>query len=556
MITCPNCRGQLPENAAFCKYCGSQTMPQPVVQNIDDVKLAPKKKKSPKKIIVAIIAVILVIAIVIGAVFIFKWSEKKKNETELLEATERLEEVLKESTTKPIVDIVVEDYDSNGTYEAYAVVGESDEQEKEHPEFYDADIYYVNMKKAQPVKENINGEVNGTISLDNLTYVSIEVYEDDTEEGKSFIYTSDGEKPAEADISGEYSDVHEIDGKIFGLDDDGNKIEVTINPSNNKPPEVIKVNEYPSRLTVDSDLSGVFAVKNDGTVVCANQPFWFSDSEAIRLRNLRDVVSISVSMDHIAALKSDGTVFVNEGPIISSYGGDDVTEWKDIIAVETGYMHTVGLKSDGTVVATQIIPENDDVVAAYGKGDVGQSEVSGWTDIIAISVGTQHTVGLRKDGTVVAVGSNTNGQCDVEGWTDIIAISAGYYHTVGLRKDGTVVSTEYINDPNYPDDVYTGQCSVTEWKDIVSISAGDDYTLGLKKDGTVVVTEYLGNKYNGHAEVDDWKEIVAISAGDAQAIGLKKDGTVIVTECNIESEYTRYQNQSFYDDWSDIKMPY
>jgi alpha-tubulin suppressor-like RCC1 family protein len=66
--------------------------------------------------------------------------------------------------------------------------------------------------------------------------------------------------------------------------------------------------------------------------------------------------------------------------------------------------------------------------------------VSGWTDIVAISLGAEHIVGLRSDGTVVATGANGWGQCNVSGWTDIVSISAGAYNTMGLRSDGTVVA--------------------------------------------------------------------------------------------------------------------
>ena len=61
-------------------------------------------------------------------------------------------------------------------------------------------------------------------------------------------------------------------------------------------------------------------------------------------------------------------------------------------------------------------------------------------EIVAISVGSNHIVGLKSNGTVVAVGDKSYGQCDVNGWTDIVAISAGSRHTIGLRADGTVVA--------------------------------------------------------------------------------------------------------------------
>ena len=46
-------------------------------------------------------------------------------------------------------------------------------------------------------------------------------------------------------------------------------------------------------------------------------------------------------------------------------------------------------------------------------------------------------------------------QCEVSNWTDIVAISAGQYHTIGLKKDGTVIAAGI----NYHG---TGQCNVFE----------------------------------------------------------------------------------------------
>ena len=189
----------------------------------------------------------------------------------------------------------------------------------------------------------------------------------------------------------------------------------------------------------------------------------------------------------------------------------------------TGYYHTVALKTDGTVVA---VGDNDD----------GQCDVSGWTDIVAISAGSHHTVGLKADGTVVAVGNNEYGECDVSGWTDIVAIAASDYHTVGLKADGTVVATS---------DNYSGQCDVSGWTDIVAVAAGDYHTVGLKADGTVVAVGY--NSY-GQCDVSRWSDIVAVAAGTWHTIGLKADGTVVAVgdntggQCNVSG-------------WKNIKLP-
>ena len=82
------------------------------------------------------------------------------------------------------------------------------------------------------------------------------------------------------------------------------------------------------------------------------------------------------------------------------------------------------------------------------------------TEVPSSLVTYQHTVGLRSDGTVIAVGDNDDGQCDVSGWTDIVAVSAGEYHTVGLRSDGTVVAVGATRDFDL------GQCDVSGWTDI------------------------------------------------------------------------------------------
>ena len=58
-------------------------------------------------------------------------------------------------------------------------------------------------------------------------------------------------------------------------------------------------------------------------------------------------------------------------------------------------------------------------MVAVGYNGYGQCRVSGWTDIVAVSAGGVHTVGLKRDGSVVAVGRNLNGRCDVSDWTDI-----------------------------------------------------------------------------------------------------------------------------------------
>ena len=74
-----------------------------------------------------------------------------------------------------------------------------------------------------------------------------------------------------------------------------------------------------------------------------------------------------------------------------------------------------------------------------GENKYCQCDVEKWNNIVSVSAGSNHTLGLKNDGTVVAVGENNYGQCEVENWTNIISISAGYGYTVGLKNDGQLL---------------------------------------------------------------------------------------------------------------------
>jgi serine/threonine protein kinase/alpha-tubulin suppressor-like RCC1 family protein len=200
---------------------------------------------------------------------------------------------------------------------------------------------------------------------------------------------------------------------------------------------------------------------------------------------------------------------------LNNFGEYDESEWEDIIAVSAGYRHAVGLRSDGSVVAV-------------GNNEDGRCDVYDWNDIIAIEAGYHHTVGLKANGTVVAAGNNSFGECDVSEWRNIMAISVGRYHTVGLKDDGTVVvtgSTDY------------GLHNVAELRDIVAVSAANSFNVVLKSDGSIVISgqnEFSMIEYmeDGNALlVAGWQDIVAIAAAsgpaDTRLIGLRSDGTAV-----------------------------
>ena len=251
-------------------------------------------------------------------------------------------------------------------------------------------------------------------------------------------------------------------------------------------------------------------------------------------------------------LRTDGTVVaVGE----KKDGKCDVSGWTDVVAISVGSFHTVGLRADGTVVATgQFAPCN---------------AARRWRDIVAVDAGGDYTIGLHADGTAVIAGGHrlASKWLDVSGWTDVVAVATGYEEVYGLRKDGTVVSGRTISVLNGWTDIVAitagtihcvglradgtvvaagvngfGECDVDGWTDVVAISVGTSYTVGLRADGTVVA---VGANHDGECDVGGWRDIVAVDAGGEHTVGLRADGTVVAVGAN-------YDGKCDVDGWTDV----
>jgi alpha-tubulin suppressor-like RCC1 family protein len=193
--------------------------------------------------------------------------------------------------------------------------------------------------------------------------------------------------------------------------------------------------------------------------------------------------------------------------------------WTDMVQISCGHRHTIGVRADGTV-------------KAVGFNRYGQCAVYNWENIVQVSAGEYHSVGLQSDGTVVAIGSNKYGQCDVSEWTDIVAVSACEYYTLGLKADGTVVATG-LNSNH--------QCEVEDLRNITQICASRRMTLALNHRGQITgVTQSVHDQY-----AENWPEVTKISANKFNFMGLRPDGTVICTGSDL-------YGQLAVSEWEDI----
>lgn len=159
----------------------------------------------------------------------------------------------------------------------------------------------------------------------------------------------------------------------------------------------VKENRIQNAVAIFSDpstvLSTLIALNSDGTLT--------DISTRAGVSSLKNVVDVSVSLSHIACLRSDGTCAVAIRN--HNYPSVSVGRWTNIVDICAISGGVVGLKSDGTCVAT---------------GSNSYNDVNTWTDIVAISKNwnSSHLIGLKSDGTCVAAGNNRFGQCDVLDW--------------------------------------------------------------------------------------------------------------------------------------------
>ena len=216
---------------------------------------------------------------------------------------------------------------------------------------------------------------------------------------------------------------------IVGLKSDG-----TVVAAGNNRDGQCEVSCWTDVVAISASWHHTVGLRKDGSVLATGE----NKDGQCNVDEWRDVIKIKTSDHHTVGLKSNGTVLAVGD---NEYDQCDLEEWKDIIDIYLDSTSTFGLRSDGTVVASYCLEDASDhlmpwrrVVDMYVCNDTpgvyplladgtipyeeefDEYDVSGWIDIIAVSGGEGHLVGLKSDGTVVAIGDNRDGQCNVRGW--------------------------------------------------------------------------------------------------------------------------------------------
>ena len=182
----------------------------------------------------------------------------------------------------------------------------------------------------------------------------------------------------------------------------------------------------------------------------------------------------------------------------------------NIVALAMGTNHSLALKTDGTVTG-------------WGDNTFGQSSVpANLPAITVIAAGGNVSLALKGDSGVLAWGQNDLGQTDVPaGLTNVIALAAGATHALALLRNGTV--TGWGNPAS-------GRTTPLVNSGFRAIAAGVDHSLGLHTNGTVA--GWGGSSY-GQARPPmsltnaATARVMAIAAGGYHSLAVQSNGAVV-----------------------------
>lgn len=213
---------------------------------------------------------------------------------------------------------------------------------------------------------------------------------------------------------------------------------------------------------------------------------------------------VAMSRDHVAVLRSDGTVAATGN---NEWGQCNVDRWTGIVKIWAADGVTLGLTEKGELLNT--------------AGTMG-----GWKDIVEVAAAPVSfasmtvVVGLKADGSAVSMGVNARGLvplnkdvCNVSGWTDMVQVLV-YEGIYGLKADGTVLEAGFPGAEPY-------EISVSQWSGVQQLVKSDYGIFGLTQEGGVLAQS---SAYG----CESWDNVVRIIPGSLNSVcGLTADGRLL-----------------------------
>jgi alpha-tubulin suppressor-like RCC1 family protein len=251
---------------------------------------------------------------------------------------------------------------------------------------------------------------------------------------------------------------------------------------------------------------------------------------------LQGVVAIAAGQNHSLALKSNGEVWAwgaNDSgqlgigsPSTSQTTAVQVHTLSEIIAIATHADYSLALKKDGTVWAwgpNQFGNLGDGTTTPRNTPVPVLSRIGGppLQGVAAIAVGLAHSLAVKGDGTVWAWGRNESGQLGI-GTPDNNSHATPEQVQVEFAKTDATTRIGFPN-PNF----LTG---------VKAVAAGESFSLALQNDGTVVAwglndVGQLGDNGTENlrafpTQVSQVNGVTAIAAGQAHSLAAESNGNV------------------------------
>ncbi len=214
-----------------------------------------------------------------------------------------------------------------------------------------------------------------------------------------------------------------------------------------------------------------------------------------------DFVSVSINSGCFTALRKNGTIecFGMISPTNSKFHSS--TEGDFVYAAATNE-NVICIRSDDTIKTIKD----------------GESKEKDFVMFVSSTYG-ESVVGLKHDGTLHYFGKNSGDALPTN--SNIVSISLGNYHMIGLTLDGTLISTlfSYNNGRSLVNNTPPGS-------DFIAIFAGENHSIALKECGIGYI---WGEGYNGAAGFG-FEKCTDIVLKDRTIIGMTPDGNIVRKE--------------------------